>query len=218
MARGCIFPCHLTSADIVVFARKSESYGELSLINSTIEKLDGNSFTCYLSSISESGIYDTHIYYLARGGLIGSYYADDSLLSSPSGSGSIKSRVDASIHFRWGEDEATSVRWHGFLTQSNMTECCTIYVKAKNVRLWVGGYFIIDYWNQGTGTDIPVSGYFRLKKLELYEIILEVSEVTLGSDVQFMWTSSECAAPQVIPSDSLVWKNEIDGSPFLISV
>ena len=69
------------------------------------------SIQSYRNKIIVPGIYNIHVYYLAQGGLVGSYYAEERPLVEIDSSfeGLVNSRIDASVNFAWSEEEVSSV-------------------------------------------------------------------------------------------------------------
>ena len=183
---------------LLVVAENQETYDIYSFVAKPI-MLDKR-YVYNLDVIEKPGEYSTHVYLIAQGGLKGSYYADP-LLSSFE-----KSRIDAVVNFTWGEDIIKSVRWDGFVQRPNVTEeCCTFYVTATNVRLWVDRYLIIDEWDQYHKEQKVFSGYFDLQNNDIVEIMIEVHDANAGPSIKLMW-SKRGSIRKVIPSDALFWK------------
>lgn len=153
-----------------------------------------------LDTIDKAGDLSIHVQRLAQGGLTGTYYTD-LLLSNFE-----KSRVDSIINFTWSEAMIKSARWDGFVQSPNVTEeCCTFYVTARNVRLWVDRYLIIDEWDKYLKKERIFSGFYDLRNKETLEITLEVRDIETDAQVKLMWSGNGLLR-DVIPMHALFWK------------
>ena len=155
----------------------------------------------YLSGIADVGQYNVHVYQVASGGLLGSYFSDFALSKSMP----TMQRVDSAVNFTWSQEMASSVRWNGFIkTPDTSLPCCAFHVEADNARLWVNNFLIIDEWHQSV-TGSSTSGFYNLgDKDDIHEITLEVRQFNSWPSIKLMWDAEN--GIDVIQSNYLLFK------------
>lgn len=187
---------------LFVVSEKQLNYNIKSFIASQTSSSNLSHDTYAFDSPYRAGEYNSHIYRIIKGGLKGTYFNDLMLTNEE------KTRIDSLVNFTWSEKMAQSVRWDGLLQRPDtVTDCCTFFVKAKNVRLWINRYLIINEWNLESDGEILLSGFydFQSEGHTIIEIMLEVRDIDYASSVKLMWSGSDMDR-DIISSDSLFWK------------
>lgn len=130
--------------------------------------------------------------------------------SSASMAGRSVVRVDAQIHFDWGDgeahpeipDEDFSVRWTGRVLPLFSETYSFVTRSDDGARVWVDGRMLIDYWVAGRGLT-EQRGAIALEAGRWYDLRVEYFDDSNVARMSLLWTSPSQPL-EVIPSTQLM--------------
>ena len=149
------------------------------------------------------------MYRIVPSGLHGTYFADVTMTQP------IMPRLDPMINMTCSQDLGTAIRCVGFIRSTlektmekdPLTRTPFRVFGAKNVRLWIGGFLVIDEWNRDPGNLKALNGSFYEQLGKIYEVQLEMRLFTETSpSIKLMWSSAEGRFYEFIPLTSFFFK------------